>query len=223
MGRVQVSLQPWPTAREMITMEKMAEIKRRGSADRHALRQGFWRGWVLAFGLAWACLAAALAPLASAQGTVDPRLGSLNLTATDLVVPAGPVHLEVRRWLYTGGGETGLLGTRWRLNWDIRLIKHGDAVLIQEEPGEVAFAPTGTKGEYRGPMGERLVYGADGRAVRSKGDTPGRSSTRTDGSSSATSGMGIKSCCATARPVSLRPSKALIAPCSASFPTATAG
>lgn len=151
-------------------MQKVVKMERPELAGRYTMLLRWWRCWVLVLGLAGAWLTMAGGQRVYAQESVDRRSGHLKLAVTDLVVPAGPVHLEVRRWLEDREGAKGLLGAHWHLNWERRLIKRGDAILIQEEGGEVALAPASARGEYRGPGGERLVYAADGRAVRSKGD-----------------------------------------------------
>ncbi len=105
-----------------------------------------------------------------AQEIVDPRSGRLFLTLTDLVVPAGPVILEVQRSLDTRRKEQGLLGTRWRLNWESRLFHYGELVVIEEGSGPIIFTRDGGKPEYTSGTGDRLVIEADGRAVRTRLD-----------------------------------------------------
>ena len=149
-------------------MEKPAAMPRAKSGGVSPGMRNIVRLLILALG--WACFSGVYGQLANAQVTVDPRSGELHVASTDLVVPVGPVVLEVRRWLQPGSSVPGVLGRRWRLNWESQLLKRGDAVVVQEEVGDILFTPATSKGEYRGPLGERLVYGSDGRAVRSKGD-----------------------------------------------------
>jgi len=105
-----------------------------------------------------------------AQETVDPRSGRLLLTATDLVLPAGSITLEITRTLEPQRTDRGLLGTRWRLNWESRVVPRGPLMLIEETPRPVAFTASGTTPGYTSVTGDRLVVERDGRAVRSKLD-----------------------------------------------------
>jgi len=105
-----------------------------------------------------------------AQETVDPRSGRLFLTVTDIVVNAGPVILEVQRSLDTRRNEQGLLGTRWRLNWESQLFHEGPVLVIEDSTGPAIFTREGGSLEYRSPLGERVTLGPDGAAVRTKAD-----------------------------------------------------
>ncbi|HEY2988784.1 MAG TPA: RHS repeat domain-containing protein, partial [Candidatus Binatia bacterium] len=119
----------------------------------------------LAIVLTWivALLALGLTSLhANAEERIDPRSGQLSLTVTDLVVADGPIKLELQRSLASGG----LLGTRWRLNWESRLSRLADLAVIDDESGSILFNQAGS--EYRSAAGERLTYENDGRAVRRK-------------------------------------------------------
>jgi RHS repeat-associated protein len=109
-------------------------------------------------------------PTLSAQEIIDPRLGQLFLSVTDLTVQAGPVTLEVRRALLNAGREPGLLGNRWRLNWESRLIQAGSLILIEEATGAASFTRDGAKAEYKSAVGDRLVFEKSGRAIRTKLD-----------------------------------------------------
>lgn len=124
--------------------------------------------WFLALVLLAGLLATATP--AGAQEVVDPRTGRLLLTVTDLVVPAGPVSLPLERWLDAHGREQRLLGLRWRLNWESRLFHQGDALAIEEGGGAVFFSREAGKPEYRSSNGDRVVMGADGRAIRHRLD-----------------------------------------------------
>ncbi len=105
-----------------------------------------------------------------AQETVDPHSGRLFVTTTDLVLPAGAVNLEVTRSLQQNAETKGLLGRRWRLNWEAELMRIDPLVLIEEMTGIVSFAQEGNKTEYRGVSGERVVFDQQGRAIRTKMD-----------------------------------------------------
>jgi hypothetical protein len=61
--------------------------------------------------------------LAQENAALDSKLTS----AIDLRVPAGAISLQLQRRLETGRTQRGLLGTRWRLNWNrscVRSIVH---------------------------------------------------------------------------------------------------
>ncbi|MDE2179886.1 MAG: hypothetical protein KGJ40_03440 [candidate division NC10 bacterium] len=105
-----------------------------------------------------------------AQEIIDPKSGQLFLSVTDLTVQAGPVSLEVRRSLETGKGSPGLLGARWRLNWESRLVQARPLVLIEEMTGAVSFTQDGARGEYKSAVGDRLVFDKTGRVTRTKPD-----------------------------------------------------
>ena len=109
-------------------------------------------------------------PALSAQEIVDPRSGQLFLSVTDLTVQTGPVTLEVRRALLNAGREPGLLGNRWRLNWESRLIQAGSVILIEEATGAASFTRDGAKAEYKSAVGDRLVFEKSGQAIRTKPD-----------------------------------------------------
>jgi RHS repeat-associated protein len=109
-------------------------------------------------------------PSLDAQEIVDRKSGQVFLSVTDLTVQAGPLSLEVRRSLETGKGSPGLLGTRWRLNWESRLIQAGSLVLIEEMTGAASFTQDGARGEYKSAVGDRLVFDKTGRATRTKPD-----------------------------------------------------
>lgn len=87
-------------------------------------------------------------PSLDAQEIVDPRSGQLVLAVTDLTVQAGPVTLEIRRSLESMKRQPGLLGTRWRLNWESGLVPCGPLMLVEKAPREVAFSPAGDKPGY---------------------------------------------------------------------------
>ena len=105
-----------------------------------------------------------------AQETIDPRSGRLVLTTTDLRVPAGPVTLEVQRSLGTAPNKRGLLGNRWRLNWESRLVRAGRRVLIDEAGRTVPFEPAKRGGGYQAASGERLVFDKQQQALRTRPD-----------------------------------------------------
>jgi len=129
--------------------------------------------WVLNFALIFPLAITLLllsGPTLSAQEIIDPRSGQLFLSVTDLTLQAGPVSLEIRRSLQSGQRQSGLLGTRWRLNWESRLLRAGPLVLIEESTGSLSFSQQGPAGEYRSALGDRLVFEKTGQAIRTKPD-----------------------------------------------------
>src|SRR5580704_4192879 len=65
--------------------------------------------------------------------SIDPRSGDLSLTVMDLVVPAGPIRLEVARSLQPfPAGFRGMLGSRWRLNWERCVLRLGKTAVVLE-------------------------------------------------------------------------------------------
>ena len=105
-----------------------------------------------------------------AQETVDPQSGRLSVSATDLVTAAGPVNLEVGRTFQPVKGESGLLGSGWRLNFEKRLIKENNRVRIEDERGPVFFTQEGNHPEYKNDLGGRIRLEKGGQAVWSRRD-----------------------------------------------------
>jgi len=108
-------------------------------------------------------------PLHAQQG-VDPRSGRFAATVADLVVMAGPVDLEVRRTLLPDRGEPGLLGSRWRLSVERRLVKDKDRVRLEGDAGSILFTREGNATEYKNPLGESIRIEKDGRAILTRQD-----------------------------------------------------
>ena len=92
---------------------------------------------------------------------IEPRTGEMQLTATDLVVPAGPINLEVQRAFQSLSRKPGLLGTRWQLNWESRLVKNGKWATIEQASRVVIFSPDARSKLYRTPAGDSLMLGKD--------------------------------------------------------------
>ncbi|MBC7818143.1 MAG: PASTA domain-containing protein, partial [Planctomycetaceae bacterium] len=92
---------------------------------------------------------------------IEPRTGELQLTATDLIVAAGPVNLEVQRAFQSLSRKPGLLGTRWQLNWESRLVKNGKWATIEQASRVVIFSPDTRSKQYRTPAGDSLAVGKD--------------------------------------------------------------
>ena len=102
-----------------------------------------------------------------ARQVIDPRSGRLFLATTDLSLQAGAVQLELLRVLETRQRDRGLLGTRWRLNWEVQLIRAGSLVLLGEATGTTIFAQDRAKPEvFTDLRGGRIIFRKDGRAIR---------------------------------------------------------
>lgn len=67
---------------------------------------------------------------------VDPWLGTVAIDAFDLLQRSGALRVELRRSYYDKSQWTGLLGSKWRLNWEVRLIRAGDFVVV-DSPGAI--------------------------------------------------------------------------------------
>lgn len=89
---------------------------------------------------------------------------------TDLVVQAGPISLPLQRSLDTRHTERGLLGTRWRLNWESRLTRLAELVVIDEGISTLMLVQQAGTQEYRSASGDRLMFESDGRAMRRRPD-----------------------------------------------------
>jgi RHS repeat-associated protein len=100
---------------------------------------------------------------------IDPRTGKLSLQITDMTVRAGALLLQIRRTLQNPPVPPGLLGTRWRLNWESRLTHSGPEAAIEEEGGLVSFTLDETGTRYRSASGDQLVL-EGGQAVRMRTD-----------------------------------------------------
>ena len=95
------------------------------------------------------------------EEVIDPRSGELSLTATDLVVQAGQVRLEVRRSLLTHTGPAGLLGSRWQLNWERRAVQSGKTAAIIDLAQARSFELDKVGKGFRSASGDSLVFTAD--------------------------------------------------------------
>ncbi len=102
--------------------------------------------------------------LHAGEEAINPLSGELSVTVTDLVVPAGLVRLEVRRALQAHGGSAGLLGSRWRLNWERRLVTRGKKAMILGLAQERSFESEKAGQRFQSAAGDSLVVTAD-RAV----------------------------------------------------------
>lgn len=106
----------------------------------------------------------------AAQGVIDPRSGFVTVTTTDLILPAGAINLEISRSLHLESDSEGLLGNRWRLNWEDTLTRLGARILIHQSDGLISYVQEDHKPEYVGPSGERIVVDHRGRAIRTRPD-----------------------------------------------------
>lgn len=90
---------------------------------------------------------------------INPRTGLLSMEHLDMSVPAGPLTLELRRYLRRDVGRPSVLGGQWRHNWDKRLVRSGADVSLLEQSGWLAFQPLGA-GKYVSPLGDVLLLDA---------------------------------------------------------------
>jgi len=104
-----------------------------------------------------------------AEEFVDPRTGRLILSSTDLEMQAGPLALQVERILLSGGKQFGLLGFKWQLNWESKLLRSGPTIAIFES-GTVIIFESKSEREFFSPSGDRLLLTQDGRALLKRGD-----------------------------------------------------
>jgi RHS repeat-associated protein len=100
-----------------------------------------------------------------AQAAVVPFTGILRLVETDLVLPAGAAPMDFTRALRFEPGDTGLLGTRWRLAWEQSLLRTQSAVILIESEGPVLLERSIDGSSYSNARGDRLDFAADGSAV----------------------------------------------------------
>jgi RHS repeat-associated protein len=101
----------------------------------------------------------------------DSSTPDANLTsATDLRVPAGAISLALQRKLVPGRTPGGLLGARWRMNWDGRLARAVRRVQIDDWAGTVSFTQVGQRLEFASASGERISFGPEGKALLTKKD-----------------------------------------------------
>jgi RHS repeat-associated protein len=107
---------------------------------------------------------------AAADIAVEPHSGRLLATVVDMAVPAGPAALTLARVLTPDGTGGRLLGPRWRLNWEIRLVPQGADMVVSDGSGDILLKRQGAAGDYRGPAGERLAVAADGGAALARPD-----------------------------------------------------
>ena len=96
---------------------------------------------------------------------IEPRSGQLLMTATDMVVPAGPITLELTRSLQSEPGKPGLLGARWKLNWESTLSQSGGQAFLREADHTVYFTLDESTEQYVAPSGDYVVFEAN-RSVR---------------------------------------------------------
>jgi len=101
--------------------------------------------------------------------TIDPRSGTLLVEVTDLSIPAGAINLEIRRSLKLQDDSPGLLGSRWRLNWEKRLLRGHDIAVIQEDAGATVFRSYAEDENFRSVAGDRLEF-TGSEAVRTRAD-----------------------------------------------------
>lgn len=97
---------------------------------------------------------------------IDPYSGRLLLSEIDLSFMAGAVRLELNRSLLPNKASPGLLGSRWRTNWESRLVQAGDAIFIQENAGAIEFQLDADKQQYNSADGQMILLLESGHAIR---------------------------------------------------------
>lgn len=115
--------------------------------------------------------------------SVNPQTGLLQLSVIDLSLPAGAILLTVRRTLQNGDAPPGMLGSRWRLNWERTLFKSDQQVLVSDDLESTAFTWDAAAQCYRAPgngtvhlqaneavhalpNGDQEFFDAQGRLIR---------------------------------------------------------
>ncbi|MCX6901397.1 MAG: PASTA domain-containing protein [Verrucomicrobia bacterium] len=88
---------------------------------------------------------------------VHPWRGTVGVDAVDLVQRAGALRIELHRTYVDESRWHGVLGAKWRLNWEVRLSRAGDFVLIDEPGGMTTFQMSSKAGEFVSSSGETLV------------------------------------------------------------------
>ncbi|MGD9241078.1 MAG: DUF6531 domain-containing protein, partial [Desulfobacterales bacterium] len=115
------------------------------------------------------CMGLIFVPHLDAQEMIDPHSGLMVATATDLIVDAGAINLEVQRSLQLRHSFKGMLGAGWQMNWETRLYPMADFVLIEENGLLIRFDPRTDSDHYAG-SGEDLIFDVNRRATRHKAD-----------------------------------------------------
>ena len=107
----------------------------------------------------------------NAREYIDSRSGRLFLTTTDLLLKAGAINLKIKRTLKNKGNESGLLGTRWRMNWESRLFREKAFVIIEENGIRLKYNLEQNGDSYKNIFGECVVFNKNGVGIRNKQDT----------------------------------------------------
>lgn len=101
--------------------------------------------------------------------TVDAATGRLVIRATDLVLAAGAATIAVERHLLPEARRPGLLGRRWRLNWE-KSIQRADNLVVLEDGGVLTlFERDPVAGVWKSAGGAVLVL-SDGKGEVEWGD-----------------------------------------------------
>lgn len=107
----------------------------------------------------------------SVRGQEPSSLDSRLASPVDLETPAPAAPLRLQRKSVPGRTQRGLLGTRWRHNWESRLLRAANRIQIEDWAGVTLFTQVGRTLVYRSESGaERVTFSKDGRAVRAKSD-----------------------------------------------------
>jgi hypothetical protein len=91
------------------------------------------------------------------QETLAPLSGMWQVTVNDLTLNTGTVNLEVIRTLQPDTSLHGILGSRWRLNWEQRLWVAGSLAAAETSAGPLILTFDRELHQYRAVSGERLI------------------------------------------------------------------
>ncbi|MCA9214702.1 MAG: PASTA domain-containing protein [Planctomycetales bacterium] len=100
--------------------------------------------------------------LNQATDHVEPRSGQLLKEVIDLVVPAGATNLEMRRTYCPKGKPSGMLGTRWRLNWEKRVLYSSTLAIVQEGAEGTLFTKNSSDEQFLSGLGDVLEFSEKG-------------------------------------------------------------
>ncbi len=90
-------------------------------------------------------------PVPGGSGYVQLESGSLVLTASDAVLPIGPLAVPVRRTYNSTEAGDLALGSGWRLNVSQQVqLQNGNWLWIDGDGSRTIFTPTATTGIYKG-------------------------------------------------------------------------
>lgn len=90
---------------------------------------------------------------------VDPESGRLRYEITDLSVPAGALQIQVLRSFCPAPDRVGLLGSRWRCNWECRVDQSGSEAFVTEGADRIRFTLDEATEQYVSEVDGHLEFG----------------------------------------------------------------